>query len=75
MKIFRVVVERDGVTTKIPGNVTTEIVRSEYRYGAESIAQVWDAIEWIRDDVESTVIALHEEHPAITILQQLEIEP
>jgi len=70
MKIFRVVTERDGETTVTPGTGirSTEIQRMDHRYAAETITEVWDAIEWMRNDQEQTVIAIIEEHPAITIL-------
>jgi len=70
MKIFRVVTERTGETTAASGTGirSTEIQRMDHRYAAETITEVWDAIEWIRNDQEQTVIAIVEEHPAITIL-------
>lgn len=68
MKVFRVVVERDGATSKEPGCCTTEIIREELRYAAESIQQVWDEIAWIRNDPERTLLAVHEEAPAVTVL-------
>ena len=71
MKIYRVVTERDGETTKKPGESTTEIVRSDYRYAANSMQQVWDAIDWMKNDTETTLVAILEEHPAITILEEV----
>jgi hypothetical protein len=68
MKVFRVVTERDGKTVKAPGVSETEIKREEWRYAADSIEQVWDCIARFITDPECTVIAMHEEHPAITIL-------
>jgi hypothetical protein len=70
MKVYRVVSERDGVTVRIAGagKTETEILREEYRYAAESIEDVWKAIEYQRNDPEMTVIAIIEEHPAITVL-------
>lgn len=68
MKIFRAVTERDGKTTKVDGTISTEIIRSEYRYAADSIQEVWHEIAWIHDDVEQTLVAIHEEHPAVTVL-------
>jgi hypothetical protein len=70
VKIFRVVTERDGETTAVPGTGkrSTEIERMDHRYAAETITEVWDAIDWLRNDQEQTVIAIIEEHPAITIL-------
>ena len=68
MKVFRVVTERDGETTKEQGKVVTELVREEYRYAAESIQVVWDGIAWLRDDPERVLIGIVEEAPAITVL-------
>jgi hypothetical protein len=68
MKVFRVLAEHDGETTKVPGKVSTELVRAEYRYAANTMQEVWDAIEWLRNDHEETIIAIHEEAPAITVL-------
>jgi hypothetical protein len=68
MKVFRVVVERDGNTINEPGVVSTEVRQDNYRYAADTIEQVWDAIDWLRNDPERTVIAVVEEFPAITVL-------
>ena len=68
MKVFRVITEQDGKTRKDDGVKVTEIDRAEYRYAAETIEDVWEAIDWLRDDIEKTVIAIVEEAPAITIL-------
>lgn len=64
-KVFRVVTEYDGETTKKPGETTTELKTREYRYAAEDIEQVWEAFTV---DPEETLIAIHEEHPAIIII-------
>jgi hypothetical protein len=70
MKVFRVVTERDGETTREPGKTSTKIVTSEYRYAAETIQDVWiAAVDLVSGDGEQTIIAVHEEHPAITILR------
>lgn len=68
MKVYRVVAERDGATTRKPGEVSVEIMREDYRYAAESMQQVWDAIADLRNDPERTLIAIVEEAPAITVL-------
>lgn len=60
MKVFRVVTERD---------TSTEIIRCEYRYAAEDIRQAWhEAIALVESDPEQTLVAVHVEHEAITIL-------
>ena len=70
MKVFRVITEKDGETTKLPGNVTADIIQTDYRYAAEEMGQVLEAINrWI-DNEEETVMAIIEEHPAITILER-----
>ena len=68
MKVYRVVTDRDGITSSEPGKRSTEIVREELKYAAETIQEVWDAIEWIRFDEERTLIAIIEEFPTITII-------
>ena len=68
MKVFRVVIERDGKTIKAPGITETEIKREEFRYAANTIQEVWTQIGFRLEDPECTVIALHEEHPAIHVL-------
>jgi len=68
MKVYRVVTERDGAMTKEPGEVSVDLLREEFRYAADTMQEVWDAIEWMRNDAERTVIALIEEAPAITVL-------
>ena len=68
MKVYRVVTERDGETTREHGKVSTELVREDFRYAAETMQEVWDAIGWLRNDPERTLIALVEEAPAITVL-------
>jgi hypothetical protein len=70
MKVFRVVAERDGITTKEPGITATEIRREEFRYAALTIEQVWEAIAFWRNDPECTVIAIIEEHPAIDVIEE-----
>ncbi len=70
MKIFRVVTERDGETTKTPGEISSNIVQSDYMYAAETINQVWDEIN--RKDFafnDETIIAIIEEHQMIKILK------
>ena len=68
MKIFRVVVEHDGPTTSGQGRTSTEILRSDYRYAAESIKDVWAAISWLLDDPERNVVLVMEEAPAVIVL-------
>ena len=75
MKVYRVVTERDGATTKEPGKTSTEIMREEFRYAASTIDEVWEAIARLRNDPERAVIALIEEAPAITILASADAEP
>ena len=58
MKVFRVVVERDGETTREPGKVSTEAIRDSFIYAANDINDVWDSIEWLRNDPERLVVAI-----------------
>ena len=68
MKVSRVVTERDGATMKQPGLTSIEMLREEFRYAANTMQEVWDAIEWMRNDTERNVLALIEEAPAVTVL-------
>ena len=70
MKLFRVVTERDGATTKEPGRSSTEIVREEFMFAAASIEVVWQAIDWIRDDPERSLMAIVEDVSMVTVLQE-----
>lgn len=68
MKVYRVVTERDGETKKEPGKTSTELLREEHRFAAETMQEVWDAIGWLRDDPERVLLAVIEEAPAIKVL-------
>ena len=68
MKVYQVIYEHDGETTTEPGKKSTEINRVVIRYAAEHIVEVWEALEWLRNDEEQTIIGVFEEHPAITVL-------
>lgn len=68
MKVFVVIVERDGRTIKEPGITETEIRREEYLFAASDIAQVWDTIDTIRNDPEAHLIGVYEKYPAIQVL-------
>lgn len=68
MNCYRVVSERDGATTKEPGKTSTEILRESHYYAAESIDEVWEAIAWLRNDPERTMIALIKEVDAMVVL-------
>ena len=68
MKVYQIIYEHDGETTPEIGKRTTKINRLIIRYAAEHIIEVWDAIACLRADEEITIIAVFEEHPAITVL-------
>lgn len=71
MKLYRVVTEQDGPSHKDEERqLVTKILRSEYRYAADSIQEVWDEIEWLRIDPEITVIALIEDAPSVTVVHR-----
>lgn len=70
MKVYRVVTDRDGDTTKTNGKTATEIVREEFRYAAEDMSLVWQEISWLRNDPERTLIAIVEEAPQIKVLNK-----
>ena len=67
MKVFVVTTDRDGDTTKVPGRTETEVIRTERRFAAEIIDDVWNAAPiFVTSDEE--IVAIYEEHPAIIIL-------
>ncbi len=74
MKVFVVITERDGDTTKAPGRTETEICRVERRFAAETIEMVWkEAMLFpLRDEWDETIVAIYEEHPSIVVLRQVE---
>jgi hypothetical protein len=71
MKIFVILTEHDGETTRKPGETTTKIKQTERRYAAMDIKEVWEAY-WskpeFRDETEE-LKAIYEEHGGLTILQ------
>ena len=69
MKVFKVVYEEDGETTKGDGVRSTEIRQCQLLYAAETIQQVWVAIKYLLDDEERQVTSVAEAAPAITILK------
>lgn len=69
MKIFVVMTERDGKKTREPGKSVTEIERITRRYAAEDIAEVLEELHNLPlESYEETLMAVYEEHPAVTIL-------
>jgi len=68
MRVYCVVTERDGATTKEPGRMETEMDRCEYRYVAESIDQVWEAVKGLHERSNERVMAILEEHSAAIVL-------
>lgn len=80
MKVFLVVTERDGETTKsksktsteVSFKTSTEIVKSHHRFAAETFDQVCRAAKFLISS-EETITAIVEEHPAITILGSAEL--
>lgn len=68
MKVFRVTTERDGPTTRVEGRTSIELMQEHYHFVADSLANVWTAIRWLRDDAERDVVAIIEVLPAVTIL-------
>lgn len=69
MKVYRVIMDRDGETTKENGKTSTAIIREELNYAANSIQEVWESIVWIRDDPERTLIGVFEVLPMITVIR------
>ena len=77
MKVFRVVTECEGETTKVPGTgmATTEIEQQSYCFAAGTIQRVWNAIQpggEFQITGDETIYAVVEEHPAIIVLGEAE---
>jgi hypothetical protein len=68
MNVYRVITDRDGPTTRTPGRTDTEIIRESHMYAAESMEQVWQAIEWLRQDHERTLVAIICDHEGVHVL-------
>jgi len=65
MKLYEVVTEHDGV----PEGFTTPIVTSRYYFGAYSIDEVWNHIDWLVNDPERTVISISQ------VVEQFDVVP
>jgi hypothetical protein len=65
MKIYRVTINTDGETTKKPGEVSTEIIRTEIYFVAKSIGDVFNAA--MKHDGEITDIM--EVIPGVIVLE------
>ena len=76
MKVYSLITERDGETTKEPGCSTTKIERTERLYAAGSIQAVWEYVHKaeVFSDYGETIISLSEVAPAIHIIE-LAAEP
>ncbi len=70
MKVYAVIVERDGHTVKAPGVSETEIKREQHLFAAANIEQVWAAVEALRMDPEANFIGIYEKEPSIQVLTQ-----
>lgn len=65
---FRVVTHVEGDTTKVDHKLSTEIREVNSYYVAETMEQVWEAIELDRLDENIELIAIIQEHPVLAIL-------
>jgi len=70
MKVYVVVTQYEGETTKEPGRVSTKIEHNQYLFAAESIDQVWDEANRLVRASGDEIVTIHEEHPSIVILGQ-----
>lgn len=68
LKVYCVEVERPGKTIKAPGISETEMKREQFLFAADSIAEVWAAIDFLRTDEEAELIGVWRQHPAIQVL-------
>ena len=67
-KVYVVITEVDGETHKEPGRTTTDIHQNQYRFAANSIRKVLQAAERMLGHSEEEIVTIHEEHPAIIVL-------
>lgn len=67
MKIYKVVIDSDGQTTKKPGEVSTEIIRTEMYFASNSIGMVFDVA--LRRAGDGEVVAVIEVIPSVTVLE------
>jgi hypothetical protein len=68
MKIYKVIIDTDGETTKRDGEVSTEIVQTKMYFAAQSIGVVFDAAMRRAGDGDGDVVAVIEVIPSVTIL-------
>ena len=69
MKLFQVIYEEDGETTKEPDNTRTVINRNQLYYAARLIDEVGTAVDWIRTGGEErTLISIAEVAPAVQVI-------
>jgi hypothetical protein len=68
MKVYKVIIDTDGETTKRPGEVSTEIVQTEMYFAAQSIKSVFD-IALARTSIKGEVVAVIEVIPSVTVLE------
>jgi len=67
MKVYSLITERDGETTKEPGLATTEIKRIERLYAATEFREVWQFAVDFETDGE-TIISIAEVATAIHVI-------
>jgi len=68
MKVYEVTFEVPGKTIKAPGISETELKREQTYYAADSVVEVWEAIQHLLNDPERSFLGIVERLPAITVL-------
>lgn len=68
MKVFRLVTEQDGETTRESGGVSTKISRITRYFAANQMDTVYQAIP-THIAIDETVVSIEEVIPALTILK------
>jgi hypothetical protein len=58
LTIFQVITERDGDTCTAPGVTSTEILREEFYFAASGIDVVWEATDWLRDNITRRLVSI-----------------
>ena len=68
MKVYRVVIDVDGETTKESGTTSTEINRKEMYFAANSAGDVFNVAIKRAAEEDGEIVAVIEVCPAVTIL-------
>lgn len=68
MRLYEVTFEVPGYTVKAPGVSETELKCEQTYYAADSVVEVWDAIQPLLTDPERIFLGIVEKMAALTVL-------